>query len=96
MHNDELTEHLTTVKGIGVWTVHMFLIFTLGRLDVLPVGDLGVQKGMKILYNMRKLPTPKQMERRAKPWRNYASVASWYLWQVANDAPPMRQKLRKK
>jgi DNA-3-methyladenine glycosylase II len=85
MSNEEVTEHLVLVKGIGVWTAHMFLIFTLGRLDVLPVGDLGVRKGMQVVYKLRALPTPAQMERRAKPWREHASVASWYFWQVANE-----------
>ena len=86
MSTEEVTEHLVQVKGIGVWTVHMFLIFTLGRLDVLPTGDLGVRKGFQVVYNMRQLPTPKQMERRAKEWRQHASVVSWYLWRVADEA----------
>jgi len=85
MSNEEVLAHLTRVKGVGVWTVHMFLIFTLGRLDVLPTGDLGIQKGFKVLYNLRALPTPQKMERLAKPWRQYASVASWYLWRVADE-----------
>ncbi|MDQ5955335.1 MAG: DNA-3-methyladenine glycosylase, partial [Patescibacteria group bacterium] len=86
MSNDEVVEHLVRVKGIGEWTAHMFLITTLERLDVLPVGDLGIQKGFKALYKLRKLPTPKKMEQLAKPWRPFASVASWYLWRVADDA----------
>jgi DNA-3-methyladenine glycosylase II len=86
MTNDEVIEHLVRVKGIGEWTAHMFLITTLERLDVLPVGDLGIQKGFKALYKLRKLPTPKKMEQLARPWRPHASIASWYLWRVADDA----------
>lgn len=86
MTTEEVTAHLTIVKGIGVWTVHMFMIFTLGRLDVLPVGDLGVRKGFQVVYKMKELPTPAQMEQRARPWRQYASVVSWYMWRVADEA----------
>ena len=86
MTNDEVIEHLVRVKGIGEWTAHMFLITTLERLDVLPVGDLGIQKGFKALYKLRQLPTPKKMEQLARPWRPFASIASWYLWRVADDA----------
>lgn len=85
MTTPELIEHLTQVKGIGVWTVHMFLIFTLNRLDVLPTGDLGIRKGFKIVYGLKELPTPTQMERLARDWRTHASVASWYLWRAADD-----------
>ncbi len=95
MTSDEIVEHLTQVKGIGVWTVHMLLIFTLNRPDVLPVGDLGIKKGFQILYRLRKLPTPSTMERLAKPWRAHASHASWYLWRAADDAPSA-QKYRPK
>jgi DNA-3-methyladenine glycosylase II len=98
MANEEIIEHLIEVKGIGTWTAHMFLIFTLGRPDVLPVGDYGVRKGMQVVYGMKKLPTPKQMEWRARAWRAHSSVASWYFWQVANETKPVRKKklLRKK
>jgi DNA-3-methyladenine glycosylase II len=92
MTNDEIIEHITQVKGIGVWTAHMFLIFTLERLDILPTGDLGVQKGFQILYKLKKLPTHAQMEKLAKPWREHASVASWYLWRVADGAKPVAKK----
>lgn len=84
MTSDEIVVHLTQVKGIGVWTVHMFLIFTLNRPDILPVGDLGIRKGFQILYRLRELPTPTKMEKLAKDWREHASVASWYLWRVAD------------
>ncbi len=86
MTNDEIIEHLTAVKGIGVWTAHMFLIFTLNRPDILPTGDLGIQKGFQAIFKLRTLPSPKQMEKLAKDWREHASVASWYLWRVADEA----------
>ena len=85
MTNQEISEHLIQVKGIGQWTADMFLIFTLGRLNVLPVGDLGIQKGFKFHYNLRQLPNASKMEKLAKPWRHYASVVSWYLWKVADE-----------
>lgn len=90
MTTEEVTAHLTQVKGVGVWTVHMLQIFTLGRLDVLPVGDLGIQKGFQIVYKLKKLPTAKEMEMLAKDWREHASVASWYLWRVADASKTKR------
>jgi DNA-3-methyladenine glycosylase II len=78
--DDEIIERLTTVKGIGVWTVHMFLIFALKRLDVLPVGDLGVRSAIRRAYALPDLPKPAEMQRLAESWRPYCSVASWYLW----------------
>ena len=78
--DDEVIQHLTQVKGIGVWTAHMFLMFTLRRPDVLPTGDYGVQVAIKKHYRKRKLPKPKDMEKIAKPWSPYRSVACWYLW----------------
>ena len=86
MTSAEITEHLTEVKGIGIWTVHMFLIFTLNRPDVLPVGDLGIRKGFQIVYKLKELPNSETMERLSKPWRPHASVASWYLWRAADEA----------
>jgi 3-methyladenine DNA glycosylase/8-oxoguanine DNA glycosylase len=80
LSDDRVIETLTAVKGIGRWTAHMFLIFRLGRLDVLPVDDYGVQKAMKQAYRFRSLPDPKRMARVAEPWRPYRSVACWYLW----------------
>ncbi len=76
----EVIEHLIQVKGVGVWTAHMFLMFTLRRPDVLPVGDYGIQVAMKKLYGKRKLPKPKDMEKIAKAWSPYRSIACWYLW----------------
>jgi DNA-3-methyladenine glycosylase II len=80
MNDDEVIQHLTQVKGVGVWTAHMFLIFTLRRSNVLPTGDYGIRMAMKKHYRKRKLPTPAQMEKIAKPWEPYRSVACWYLW----------------
>jgi DNA-3-methyladenine glycosylase II len=85
MESDKIIEHLIQVKGVGVWTVQMFLIFTLGRLDVLPTGDLGIRKGMKMLYKLNELPNAKKMEALAKSWQAHASVASWYLWKLADE-----------
>jgi len=80
MTDDEVIKHLTQVMGVGVWTAHMFLMFTLKRPNVLPTGDLGVQTAIKKHYRKRKLPKPAQMEKIAKPWEPYRSVACWYLW----------------
>src|SRR5437762_10151657 len=107
MSDDEVIEHLTQVKGVGVWTAHMFLIFTLRRPNILPVGDFGVRMAMYKHYLEKKaakngpargsvarkgkktkpekikimLPTPEQMEKIAKRWEPYRSIACWYLWQ---------------
>jgi DNA-3-methyladenine glycosylase II len=78
--DEEVITHLTQVKGIGVWTAHMFLMFTLRRADVLPTGDYGIQAAMKKHYRKRKMPKPKEMEKIARPWSPYRSVACWYLW----------------
>jgi DNA-3-methyladenine glycosylase II len=80
LSDDEVIQHLTQVKGIGVWTAHMFLMFSLRRPNVLPTGDYGVQMAMKKFYKKRKLPKPKDMEKIAKAWAPYRSVACWYLW----------------
>ena len=78
--DDEVIQHLTQVKGIGVWTAHMFLMFSLRRPNVLPTGDYGIQVAMRKHYKKRKLPKPKDMEKIAKAWVPYRSVACWYLW----------------
>jgi len=80
LSDDEVIEHLTQVKGIGVWTAHMFLMFALRRPNVLPTGDFGVRMAMMKYYKKRKLPKPEQMEKIAKAWEPYRSVACWYLW----------------
>ena len=78
--DEEVIKHLTQVKGIGVWTAQMFLMFTLKRENVLPTGDYGVQAAIKKHYRKRKLPKPHVMEKIAKCWEPYRSVACWYLW----------------
>ncbi|KAJ9147082.1 hypothetical protein P3X46_029284 [Hevea brasiliensis] len=82
MNDDTLLTSLTAVKGIGVWSVHMFMIFSLHRPDVLPVGDLGVRKGVQNLYGLKELPQPLQMEQVCEKWRPYRSVGSWYMWRL--------------
>ncbi len=80
MSDEEVIIALTDIKGVGVWTAHMFLIFALRRPNVLPVGDLGVRTAMQRLYGKRKPPTPAQMEKIATSWHPYCSYAAWYLW----------------
>jgi DNA-3-methyladenine glycosylase II len=80
MKEDEVIAHLTQVKGIGVWTAHMFLMFTLRRPDIMPVGDYGVQAAIKKHYKKRKWPKPAVMLKISKPWAPYRSIACWYLW----------------
>jgi DNA-3-methyladenine glycosylase II len=86
MTDDEIITRLTTVRGIGRWTVEMLLLFDLGRLDVWPVDDYGVRKGFAKTFGRRKLPTPKQLMKFGEKWRPYRSVAAWYFWR-ALDAP---------
>jgi DNA-3-methyladenine glycosylase II len=78
--DEEVIQHLTQVKGVGVWTAHMFLMFSLRRPNVLPTGDYGVQVAIRKHYKKRKLPKPKDMEKIAKAWEPYRSVACWYMW----------------
>jgi DNA-3-methyladenine glycosylase II len=85
MTDDEIREHLIVVKGVGRWTADMFLMFTLYRPDVFPTGDLGIQKGFQKLFNLRTLPDAKKMERLAKSWAPYRTVASWYLWELIDN-----------
>lgn len=82
-------EHLTRVKGVGVWTVHMFLMFALQRPNVLPVGDLGVRMGMKKVYGLADLPKPAEMEKIAAAWHPWRSVASWYMWRSLENEGAM-------
>lgn len=86
MSDEEVLERLTAVRGIGEWTVHMLLMFQLGRPDVLPVGDYGVRKGFMIVYKTDDLPKPKHMAEHAERWRPYRSVASWYMWRAVDLA----------
>jgi 3-methyladenine DNA glycosylase/8-oxoguanine DNA glycosylase len=78
--DEQVIEQLTQIKGIGVWTAHMFLMFALRRPDVLPTGDYGIQMAIRKHYRKRKLPKPKDMVKIAKVWAPYRSVACWYLW----------------
>ena len=78
--DEQVIEVLTDVKGIGRWTAEMFLIFSLGRLDILPVGDLGLKKGIQLMYSLKKLPEKEQIEQLAEFWKPYRTVATWYLW----------------
>ena len=80
MSDDAVVEAVTRVRGIGEWTAHMLLMFSLGSPDVLPVGDYGVRKGAMALYDLEALPGRRELEALAEPWRPYRSVASWYLW----------------
>lgn len=87
LEDDEIIARLTAVRGVGRWTVEMFLMFRLGRPDVLPVTDLGVQKGYAVAFGKRKLPTPHQLLRRGERWRPWRTVASWYFWALADLGP---------
>jgi len=86
MGEEEIIERLVAVRGIGRWTVEMLLLFELGRLDVWPVTDYGVQKGYAKTFGKRKLPTPKQLHRIGEKWRPYRSVAAWYFWRALDSA----------
>jgi DNA-3-methyladenine glycosylase II len=84
----DIIRTLTAVKGVGVWTAQMFLLFRLGRLDVLPVLDLGIQNAIQRAYRLRKRPTPIKVAEIGKRWSPYASIASWYLWRSLDPASP--------
>lgn len=90
MSNEEITEHLLRIKGVGNWTAHMFLMFTLNRPNVLPVGDLGIRKGFQVVYKLKNLPDEITMEKLAKPWRAHATLAARYLWRAADEAKAPR------
>jgi DNA-3-methyladenine glycosylase II len=90
--DDEIIERLVQVKGIGRWTVQMFLMFRLGRPDVLPELDLGIQNAIRRAYRLRKQPGPKDVKRIGKHWTPHASVASWYLWRSLEGAAPTSKK----
>lgn len=91
LSNDEIVAELTQIKGVGVWTVHMFLIFCMGRLDVLPVGDLGIKNGIQKLYGLEVSPTPDDITRIAREnnWHPYESAASWYVWHSLDNKPAL-------
>lgn len=85
--DEEVIKMLTEVKGIGVWTAQMFLIFSLGRLDILPLDDVGFRNAVQIQYNMKSNPSKNRLERLATKWKPYRSVAVWYLWQAVDKQP---------
>ncbi len=89
LSNQEIIDELTKVKGIGIWTVHMFLMFCMARLDILPTGDLGIRNGIKQLYDLDHLPDPQEIELLAKRngWHPYESIASWYVWRSLENKP---------
>src|SRR5262249_59735108 len=86
LSDDEIVERLTGIYGVGRWTVEMLLIFTLGRLDVLPVDDFGVREGFRLAYGRRTRPTPKALAIYGERWKPYRSIAAWYLWKAADEA----------
>jgi DNA-3-methyladenine glycosylase II len=90
MSNEEIVERLTTVRGVGPWTVEMLLMFTLGRTDVLPVTDYGVRKGFAVTYGWKELPHPKELLAFGERWRPHRSTAAWYLWRALELPVPGR------
>jgi DNA-3-methyladenine glycosylase II len=88
LSDEAVIERVTAVKGLGEWSAHMFLMFHLGRPDVLPVGDLGVRHGMRITYGLPELPTPKQAVEIGAPWAPFRSVGSWYMWRAGEPVAP--------
>ena len=95
MSDQELVERLDSVRGIGPWTVEMFLIFRLGRPDVLPIHDYGVQKGWAITYRKKNIPKPKELLKFGERWRPYRTVASWYMWRAVTLAGKAARKITK-
>ena len=104
LSDEELVERLVSVRGIGAWTVEMFLIFRLGRPDVLPIHDLGVKKGWSVAYGKKHMPKPKELLEFGERWRPYRTVASWYMWRaferagykVTNKIRPRKPRKRRK
>jgi DNA-3-methyladenine glycosylase II len=95
MTDQELVDRLISVRGIGAWTVEMFLIFRLGRPDVLPIHDYGVQKGWALTYRKKHIPKPKDLLKFGERWRPYRTVASWYMWRAVALAGPAARKITK-
>jgi DNA-3-methyladenine glycosylase II len=85
--DEQVIEQLTAVKGIGEWSAHMFLMFHLGRPDILPVGDQGIRRAVQVQYGLRKIPDPKRLEKIARPWRPYRTLACLYLWSSLDNKP---------
>lgn len=90
LDDDAIITRLTTIRGVGRWTVEMLLIFKLGRMDILPVDDFGVRNGFKILHRKRDLPKPAALLKHGERWRPYRSIAAWYLWRAADMAKTAR------
>lgn len=95
MSDEELVERLISVRGIGAWTVEMFLIFRLGRPDVLPIHDYGVQKGFALTYAKKQIPKPRELAKFGERWRPYRTVASWYMWRAVQLAGKDARKIKK-
>jgi DNA-3-methyladenine glycosylase II len=87
LSDEEVTAQLTAIKGLGQWTADMFMMFHLGRPDILPVGDLGIRRAVQVEYRMRKLPDAKRLEKVARPWRPYRTLACLFLWSSLDNAP---------
>ena len=87
LSDEEVSAQLTAIKGLGQWTADMFMMFHLGRPDILPVGDLGIRRAAQVEYRMRKLPDSKRLENVAKPWRPYRTLACLFLWSSLDNAP---------
>ena len=85
MTDEEISKELIQIKGIGQWTVDMFLMFTLNRADILPCTDLGIQKGIMKILNMKNMPSKQEMQNCSKKWRPYRPIACWYLWRMVDD-----------
>ena len=85
MTDQEISKELIQIKGIGQWTVDMFLMFSLNRPDILPCTDLGIQKGIMKILNMKNLPSKKEMENCSRKWRPYRTIACWYLWRMVDE-----------
>ena len=94
MTDDDIVSRLTAIRGVGPWTVHMLLIFKLGRPDVLPVTDYGVRKGFALTYRLDDLPTPDQLLAHGERWRPYRTFAAWYFWRALDSAPKPGPLLR--
>jgi 3-methyladenine DNA glycosylase/8-oxoguanine DNA glycosylase len=94
--DEQLVERLISVRGIGAWTVEMFLIFRLGRPDVLPIHDYGVQKGFALTYGKKKIPKPRELAEFGERWRPWRTVASWYMWRAVHLAGKDARKITKK
>ena len=88
LDDETAIERLTAVRGIGEWSAHMFLMFELGRPDVLPVGDLGVRKGMQAAYGLPDAPTPARAREIGAPWSPFRTVGSWYMWRAVETITP--------